>query len=425
MGLSEEDLRRCQGDGDVSVDPFREVIAVHPEVVDSDAASNEKAGPLSFRALMEALAPNNVNAGEFVERWLREFEVVTSVNGFAVPTRRDSPRRPAFRAFLEAWPRTPQGHLDLAKAPFKLLAVTSRLDLRNPSRGRAGEAHYVFSGGDSFTVIFEYALPEAGSVTARTWAQRWHALGRLPMGPAYAEKLGALTQRIVQPAALSGATSRSSLLRLRTNEIQFAVSRNPQWQMREFTLAPASKVPTTERLDADDAALEAPPDGFFRQTTVASTPDGSLDGRRELTTWLQDHEAEVLAGTAKLPKQWLGGVAEAKNFGKEWTFPVASRLNEAFSLNTCDGCHRRDGNRDGFYHVSPSSPRGADGTGILSDFLKNQDVPRRVAALKRALCTPAGRPRATDPEPFSVSGAVSGAVPGAVQSGHGDPDDGP
>jgi hypothetical protein len=148
-------------------------------------------------------------------------------------------------------------------------------------------------------------------------------------------------------------------------------------------------------------------------------------GRRELTTWLQDHEAEVLAGTAKLPKQWLGGVAEAKNFGKEWTFPVASRLNEAFSLNTCDGCHRRDGNRDGFYHVSPSSPRGADGTGILSDFLKNQDVPRRVAALKRALCTPAGRPRATDPEPFSVSGAVSGAVPGAVQSGHGDPDDGP
>jgi hypothetical protein len=65
-------------------------------------------------------------------------------------------------------------------------------------------------------------------------------------------------------------------------------------------------------------------------------------------------------------------------------------------MQTCNGCHTADGQNspalnppivlESFYHVSPTADGGADGTGRLSNFLLNTDLPARESFLKATLC---------------------------------------
>jgi hypothetical protein len=41
-------------------------------------------------------------------------------------------------------PRDAAGKVDLERAPFRLLAITSRIDLRNLAQNSAGEARFTF-----------------------------------------------------------------------------------------------------------------------------------------------------------------------------------------------------------------------------------------------------------------------------------------
>ncbi|MGI9242180.1 MAG: hypothetical protein ACR2RV_15380 [Verrucomicrobiales bacterium] len=221
--------------------PEKELLITDPAVVDSGIAIYP--GALSFGYLMEQLAGTD-DPSDFVRGWLESWEIDQKINGHVVAARKD------FAALItDPWqardgfagePRT-DWKVDLANAPFRLLAVVNRIDMGgviqlsdgdasfgNGSFGftsvpeyygdsdqSGGEFRLVFGATDpggeplegGFTVIFEYSLPNlisAGSSTSSRsaalafvglpepsaadetlesrldvarYAARWHALG--------------------------------------------------------------------------------------------------------------------------------------------------------------------------------------------------------------------------------------------------------
>src|SRR5262249_51208324 len=140
---------------------------------------------------------------------------------------------------LDPWPRTPDGEIDLDRAPLELLAIVNRIDLRDLDKGQAGEGRFVFGVLDpfgfpqSFTVIVEYQLPAATQQDVLDWAASWHALSSHPFpSEEYNAALEALTLRFSGRNAAPGKPNGSALGQLRTNEIAL----EPRWQLREFTL---------------------------------------------------------------------------------------------------------------------------------------------------------------------------------------------
>ena len=97
--------------------------------------------------------------------------------------------------------------LDLSKAPFRLLAIVNRLDLRDQvayGGTSGGELRFVFmymppgcvSTGQPFEVILKYGLPVSGCLNLKAFATQWKALDALRTGSAaYNAALEAITQR--------------------------------------------------------------------------------------------------------------------------------------------------------------------------------------------------------------------------------------
>src|SRR2546428_12355180 len=106
------------GSGPVAenVDPWKELVIVDSSVVLDARASNENDGAWSFRRLMERLGP-----GVPGESWLRTFRQA-SLNRFPLEDRAD------VEDLIASSPRR-DGVPDLAHAPFRLLAVLSRIYL--------------------------------------------------------------------------------------------------------------------------------------------------------------------------------------------------------------------------------------------------------------------------------------------------------
>ena len=77
----------------------------------------------------------------------------------------------------------PTATLDLNQAPFRLLAIVNRIDLRENltyGAGSAGEGRLVFGAVDpttcaplKFTVIFEYGIHRTGCIALKAWANNW------------------------------------------------------------------------------------------------------------------------------------------------------------------------------------------------------------------------------------------------------------
>ena len=105
-----------------SVDPYKELVIVDASVVLDARASNATGGTWSFRWAVEQLTPPGPSASSMVERWLRSFRL-DGVGGRRVDD------RPGVDRLLSSWPRAADSSLDLARAPFRLLAIASRLDL--------------------------------------------------------------------------------------------------------------------------------------------------------------------------------------------------------------------------------------------------------------------------------------------------------
>lgn len=330
-------------------------------------------GIWTFGELMRRMAGTgspNVLAAE----WLHQWEIPLVVNGFPVPP------RPGIRPLvIDPWliasgcgPGKPivgpnACKLDLKRAPFRLLAISNRVDLECAGYTGAGdgEARFVFGFLDATgnplqaAVIFEYKLPpQRGGVpyTAVNWEKDWHPLSTLGIGtPTYMKVLEQILDDVTAVGALPGGPNLgTSIGQVRTNEIQFGGS---PWKLREMRLLPGSGVPGGDLLLA---------------TTTAEAPDDSMNVSPALDAYLAAN-APLLATFTQppLPLGLMGGESSAPLVGPPpfWNHsapsPLAPIERHHFAFNTCNGCHSLELNTP-FLHVGV---RPAGSPSPLSPFL--------------------------------------------------------
>src|SRR5262249_6011434 len=265
----------------------RELMIKNVSVVDdpirttfTGAPADPRTGAWTFKHLVENMAPTPADAPAMVESMLRTFTTTQTINGFTV-----GPRPRIESLILDAWPRTPDGALDLTRAPLRLQAIVNRFDLRNLANGDAGEGRFVFNFlANGFfplqaNVIFEYKLPAATEADVLAWAQAFHALGALSFSEDYNAALQAITERFVGRGARPDHAHGSAINVLRTNEIDF--SDNFIWQMREFVLSPDT--------------------GMLVPATIKLTPDRSFNNTATLAGFINANEPAILAETHTVP----------------------------------------------------------------------------------------------------------------------------
>jgi hypothetical protein len=378
----------CSGSctGGPLVLPNKELVITDPSVVGDARASNASAGqPWSFRFLVEQMTPAGVDPADFIGAWLGQLEVPDhSVNGFPVDVRNTS----ALRAL---WPTGAGKRLDLSRAPFRLLAITNRVDLHAAGNGEARFVYGVVDAhgvGRPMTVIFEFELPSrdafTGAVlTRRDWAAKFHALGGLGFGDGYNTALQEITDLFTRRNTSPARPGGSSIAQVRSNEVLMG----GPWQMREFHLSTANGplalwLATTAQTPADAAGATGSPlnvalHGFVSASRVA-----------------------IHGGYAQVPSGILGGQA-TENFAWAFVSPLDAAARHAFAGQTCNGCHFSEAGglqKDGFYQVSPIADPGADGIGRLSSFLRLFELPRRALFLQTTLtCDGATCPAGAEP----------------------------
>ena len=146
-------------------------------------------GLWTFGHLMTQMA-NQAATGiappDFARSWLAQWETPQTVNSFTIPARANIVSR-----IVQPWLAASGGTtLDMTKAPFRLLAIVNRLDLRQNliyGGGSAGEARFVFGAVDltnncaplPFSVIFEYGITKNSCQQVKEWGKQWYALRTL------------------------------------------------------------------------------------------------------------------------------------------------------------------------------------------------------------------------------------------------------
>lgn len=333
-------------------DPLRTVF---------DASNlNPDASTWTFGRLMENMSgPHNVS--DFVLNWLSHWEVDQNINGFNSPARPNI-RQMVTQPWLDASANNgaPPGTLDMSLAPFRLLAIVNRLDLRETpslSPGDAGEGRFVFGVLDqsnfpmSFTVIFEYELPAATAADVRQWAEDWDALSQMSnTDPAFNQALQAITERFSGQNTMPSKPNGNAVNQVRTNEIALSF----EWELREFTIDSIS--------------------GQLKQGVVALTPDLSLDNSPILEDFLNQNAAAILKERHTVPLNMLGASAPVPFFPPWATnlFNVDDDVKQKFAVNTCNGCHLTEVPNTPFTHVSV---RSANSVSQLSGFLDGGSIP--------------------------------------------------
>ena len=392
----------------------KELMITDVSVVDDPCRStNMPVGPCApgtvgvwtFQHLMTNMA-GGTPVNQFVREWLHTFEIPINVNGFPY-----GPRMPGFRAaFLDPWLANSPGcfpgqpivgpgacmTLNLADAPFRLLAISNRIDLSGcvgapPGGGYdsgPGQGRFTFGflgGGKAAgpplqgTVIFEYEYPSFQN--AFGWAATWHVLSGLVLPSAvFNTTLQAITQSFVLTGSEPGKPNNGSAIgQVRTNEISFAAP----WQLREFTLQNIGFGFNNMRLLND---------------TTKMSPDDGLNlggGTGDLDPWLVNNAplmpvlnhtvplsffpAPPPAGPGPLlpPGLPVGGgnacLGGASNAPFLWDHSIPGTLtrNERhlFGFTTCNGCHSVETNV-AFTHINPRPfgfPAGLSGFLAVSD----------------------------------------------------------
>ena len=371
-----------------TVDPARELIVRDLAVVDDPARTYEPCtgagtpmGAWTFGRLMTEMAnpgATGIDPSLFVENWISQWTTEQTVNGFTLP-----PRGIGAELLLYSWPRRPDGHIDLARAPFRLLAIVNRLDLRGNTLfgpSDSAEARLVFGAVQCvpvpipwrppmpealmFTVIFEFSVPARDCLGTRSWANQWRNLSTMPLGsPVYNKALQRITDQFtLRNARPDRPPNRSALNQLRTNEFALAdMPSDPQWQLRE------------SRLVASGTAA-----GQLRPGTTAQTPDGSRWGSASLRDFINTQEAAILRAQHLVPAQYpagvpfLGGAVDI-HAGAPWQAPgiLNEEARHRFSLATCNGCHIAETSVD-FLHIEPRN-RGT--VSRLSGFVTGEGMP--------------------------------------------------
>lgn len=360
------------------------VVADPTRTFDACTGTGTPMGPWTFGHLMTEMAnqtASGIDPSTFTETWLNHWLAPQLINGFNVPARANP-----MQAFINDWRNASGGGaLDLSIAPFRLLAITPRLDLRTTTGGGggygstasgsfldAGEARFTFGivlpknyaqsrplfvGSTpipnsnnclaaSFSVIFEYRVPKCECEDVRAWANAWIKLnGAVPGSNSYNGLLEKLTRTFTDRNANPARSNRSAIGQVRTNEVSLDPVQRI-WEIREFQ-------------------LRQMPWSFLRETTTADTPDDSFNN----TNTFGDFVLETIVGTAgpSVPlfyplgssKNFLGAHPQTPNPGT--TFWNAPNLNVSnsdedkgrhlASLGACNGCHARETGLLSFQHI--------------------------------------------------------------------------
>jgi hypothetical protein len=351
----------------------------------------------TFGYLLTQMANQNLTGkspSQFALDWLNRWEAQTTVNGESVKanpsvvgTGNNLPK-----SIRTKWLAASNSTTTLAmnKAPFRLLAIVNRFDLRQNlffGEGLAGELRFVFGvldnaareytngpcssmdkpgqlGGPftSFihTVILEYAVDKVDQAGVYAWAQGWIRLNEQTMGStAYLAALETITESVVRAGIASTArANRSELIRIRTNETGDDVV----WDLREFNISSSLHSPVV--------------------ATIKQTPRASLDKTWNIGKWMLNNRNAILSNTHNLPASFPTGQSyttplnclgahilnstdsptnpHPNSVPGFWdpiglSYPQDVELRHKFSLNTCVGCHGRETNSGPlfFAHIEP------------------------------------------------------------------------
>lgn len=377
---------------EADIDPDRSLLVTDPQVVNDptrtfDICTNagNPNGVWSFKHLVTQMAnepATGISPEQFVWNWLTLSAFQQEANNFIAPA------RPGYVAMVrDRWARGPNGeigpqHLDLDKAPFRLLAIVSRTDLADAGvgygGGSAGEARFVFGvldpdqpcGSPPATVIFEYGIEKNSCPALKSWTQSWFDLSDAGLvmgsGGTYNQKLEQLTQSFVMAGANPNQTpNQNAIAQVRTNEFL-----NSPWTLFEYRLIPSG---TQGAGNLDLVTVKQTPAPAFLSGTQAGM----------LANWIDANEAALLAHSHTVPTMlsnghpFLGAHAPTPG-GFTWTnaaFPTPPANQNAlfnFSVNTCNGCHAGD-TATSFTHISP---RGPSGVAAISAFMRHPNDPQ-------------------------------------------------
>ncbi len=324
-------------------------------------------GKWTFGYLMTQLAnqtQTGIDPRVFTRNMLNKWLTPPTVNGFT-PTVRQKMQT----IIIDPWEAASGGPgqpLDLSKAPFRLLSIVNRIDLRrnNGFGGRdAGEGRFVFSAIDrrsggcgtlQFTVIFEYGIDRQGNAV-RQWAQQWYNLSSMSFGPQFNTALQAITEQFAAAGVAPSKPNGSALNQLRTNEISLAnTTPDDDWQLREFRLFSSGA----------DA-------GQLRMVTVKLTPDTTRRVADTTARFINHKTQLILQERHDVPEIWegnnfLGGFSDVINLSNSFppddnswrdgpTVTITNReARHKFSLNTCNACHATETGTT-FTHVKPAA----------------------------------------------------------------------
>ena len=365
---------------DVKVDRWKELLVIHRSVLLDGRAQNEvEDAPWSFRTRIEELAGDKASAPALARAWLEEWKTVTVVGPDRAPV---TPRPGVAGVLLDPW--VGRSGASLADAPFRLVAIVNRPDLRHEDdgcSGGGGELRFVYTATDPFqkaipmTVIME--IPYPATRTPREWIEAWHALAARPFGAEYNDALAALTTEVTRG-------SKPEAWLIRTNELAFGEPNDLPWELREFSL----------QTDANQAKR-------LVQVPIATTPRIELARSASLDSWAMENESRIMAGSYVLPGGFQAGAAPVERSSFRWASQrLDPTLRAALSMATCNGCH--GGERTGetslpFQHIAAADQRteyygsSTDGETRLSRYLNdpsgNEDeLSRREKSMARALC---------------------------------------
>ncbi len=355
--------------GGTCVDRCQEVLILNEllirnlAVVDSEMATS---GDLSFGKLMERLAPTPEQTKDLILSFLTTWAGPQKVNGFTVPARPE-----ITESLIRMWKRADSVDLEiplaewnpkLENAPFRLLAITNRVDLQNLDRHSAGEGRLTFglahSGSNDFTIIFEYNLPANTEADVIEWAQTWHSLSKFDNN---SDEYLDLLKKIV----VSFTSDPQQLNQLRTNEgINGILKGNFNWELRELNLQ----------------------GNAFKEVSRKQSPDQGWNNSKELAAYITNNQGEITDGTHELKNDFDGNHFMAGNtvYSEDFVWKVPGLEDdspEVLNLNamTCSGCHGGLSPNTDFTHIKPR-PIGKPAD--ISPFLEGDLAVRRSSVIE-------------------------------------------
>ncbi len=351
-------------------------------------------GAWTFGELMRQMASphpgaiaSDATTSTFVRNWLNTWMANQTVNGESLPA------RTSIQNLITDWENKSSvgrgGILKMEFAPFKLIAIVNRLDMRGNSGygfSDGGEGRLVFEALNSncstkqFTVIFEYGINKKSCNAVSAFATEWNNLNNLvPGSTAYNSALQQITDQFTKCGTNPAKTNQNSINQIRTNE--FALG--SPWELREFNLLPAGQLAlvTVKQEPAQKYNAKINNPDVVRLVSYINGLSSDIENNR----YTIPEQVQMNPGTPTPTTSFLGGKSHVPSPSSHWNgamvagpaFITSDKARHVFSLNTCSGCH---GGETGtvFLHINTAN-FGSEAS--LSGFLTGITV-----------TDPAGRP---------------------------------